>query len=148
MKQEIPNISNEDTQRITAQFTNYIQKAIINAKIDYLRQKARLEAHEAPANPLPDKVDGPDDLLQTVLDPEEISADTLELIAAGEILFSALQNLPDVKKAVLFYLIVEERNTKETSNFLDKSIRRVQQIKKTTLDELRQILEREGKKDE
>ena len=148
MKQEVPNISNEDTQRIAAQFTSYIQKAVINARIDYLRQKARLEAHEEPANPLPDKADGPDDLLQTVLELEEISADTLELIAAGEILFRALQNLPAVKKAVLFYLVVEERNTKETAEMLDKSIRRVQQNKKSHLDALRRILKREGKKDE
>ncbi|WP_368183670.1 RNA polymerase sigma factor [Anaerotruncus rubiinfantis] len=142
-----PVAENSDSGRIAAQFTTYIQKAVISAKLDYLRHKARLESREEPTDPLPEQAGAPDDLFQEVLGLEQISPDALELIAAGESLYHALQNLPAVKKAVLFYLIVEERSTKETAEILKKSPDWIRKLKRAALIELREQLEGERKND-
>lgn len=124
-----------------AKFTNYINKVIANARIDYFRRLKHLQNHEVLVDELPEINYTDHDL------DEKVTPESIESIATDQAVFLALKSLTPIQQAVLYHVIVECREIAATARLLDKSISRIYAIKKSALKELNQILEKEAPND-
>jgi RNA polymerase sigma factor (sigma-70 family) len=127
-------------------FTNYIEKVIVHAKIDYLRHQQQIDGHEELTDEIQEIVEKKcfspleDDFIV-----EAIKAITLEQIATNEKFYDAIAVLSLAEKKVLYHIFVEELTPKETAVLMRNSWSWTLRIKKRALKKLYEILNAEEK---
>ena len=130
----------------TAKFTDYLEKVVTHAKIDYLRHMEKLNVREELAEDMSNIVEHGE--LPSMSDDflfEAIRAVTLEQIATGEDLYAAILTLSPLEKEVLFHTYVEDMPPKEAAWLMGLSVVWVRQGKNRALDKLRKaMMEKEG----
>lgn len=126
-----------DNNSTLYRFTNYIEKVVIHARIDYLRHQKLISKNEELTDEIQDTngqrlfVTQDDEVLI-----EALKVTTLEEVATGEKLFNAIRILSLIEKEVLFHIIVEERTPKETAILMNVSLSWALRIKKRALNKL------------
>ena len=134
-----------DNNSTLYRFTNYIEKVVIHARIDYLRHQQFISKHEELTDEIQDTsgerlfVTQDDEVLI-----EALKVTTLEEVATGEKLFNAIRVLSFIEKEVLFHIFVEERTPKETAILMKISLSWALRIKKRALNKLYRAMTEKG----
>jgi DNA-directed RNA polymerase specialized sigma24 family protein len=130
-----------DTDTTLYRFTNYIEKVVIHAKIDYVRHQQLIDDHEEMADEMQEIIEQRCSYsLEDDLSVEAIKAVTLDQIATSEKLYDAIGVLSSAEKEVLYHIFVEERSTKETAELMRRCCSWTLRIKKRALKKLYEIL--------
>lgn len=134
-----------DNNSTLYRFTNYIEKVVIHARIDYLRHQKLINKHEELTDEIQDT--SGQRLFMTQDDEvliEALKVTTLEEVATGEKLFNAIRVLSFIEKEVLFHIVVEERTPKETAILMKISLSWALRIKKRALNKLYRAMTEKG----
>jgi DNA-directed RNA polymerase specialized sigma subunit len=133
-----------DTDTTLYRFTNYIEKVVIHAKIDYLRHQQLIDDHEEMTDEMQEIIEQRCSYsLEDDLSVEAIKAVTLDQIATSEKLYDAIGMLSSAEKEVLYHIFVEERSPKETAALMRNSWGWTLTVKKRALKKLYEVINRE-----
>lgn len=112
------------------QFTAYLQNAVHNGRIDYLRKKGGLSHIEIPLEDMDYFMVGDDDFVFR--------------LAEYDGLQQALQKIKELERLILLARVIEEKSFTQIADELGMSYKCTTAIYYRTLEKLRKILRRES----
>ena len=125
--------------------TTFLEKVVICARNDYLRNFYKGNAREQLMSDLPEDIVQREYIpMDDVLLLESITAEHLEEIASGEKLFCVLSALAPNEKTVLFHIYVQDRTVRDTAALVGITPRWVQKLRKSALSKLNAALHEKG----
>jgi DNA-directed RNA polymerase specialized sigma24 family protein len=125
--------------------TTFLEKVVICARNDYLRNFYKGNAREQLMSDLPEDIVQREYIpMDDVLLLESITAEHLEEIASGEKLFCVLSALAPNEKTVLFHIYVQDRTVRDTAALVGITPRWVQKLRKSALSKLNAALQEKG----